>query len=313
VVPRKHWRQLGVHTYIKMAIIGVLFCLLFRNEIVLLVGRWVSDSSWSHGFLIPLFSLYFVQQHRKEILNAEARPNYLGLVFLLCLVVFYPLNIVHFQYGYLRSICMIGTLGAIVFFLGGWRLIRHTWLPISFLVFAVPLPVRYYVRFTMPMRHLAAAVASRLMSVVPGLDAMASGVVIDVVYKGQRLEHGLNVAEACSGMRLLMAFVALGVAMAYLYYRPAWQRVVLLASTIPIAVFCNVVRVTVTGFIYVLIGPEYAQGIYHDFLGLSMLPLAFGLYGLLAWFMSSLFVEEAEAAGSGEDIIVRGQNRAAGR
>jgi exosortase/archaeosortase family protein len=104
-------------------------------------------------------------------------------------------------------------------------------------------------------------------------------------------------------MRLLMVFLALGVAMAYLHYRPLWQRIILLASTVPIAIFCNVVRVTVTGFVYILIHPKYAQGIYHDMLGLAMLPLAFGLYGFLAWFMSSLFIDESEMVT--EDIVVR--------
>ena len=116
--------------------------------------------------------------------------------------------------------------------------------------------------------------------------------------------------RSCSGMRLLMAFLALGVAMAYLHYRPIWQRIILLASTIPIAIFCNIVRVTVTGFIYVLADPRYAQGIYHDILGMAMLPLAFGLYGLIAWFMSSLFIEEAEASSSDVfDIVVRRRER----
>ena len=103
-----------------------------------------------------------------------------------------------------------------------------------------------------------------------------------------------------------MAFLALGVAMAYLHYRPIWQRIILLLSTIPIAILCNIVRVTITGFIYVLIDPKYAQGIYHDMLGMAMLPLAFGLYGLLAWFMSSLFVDEA--AEPKPDVIVRKRN-----
>ncbi len=110
-------------------------------------------------------------------------------------------------------------------------------------------------------------------------------------------------AEACSGMRLLMAFLALGVAMAYLHYRPPWQRAILLLSTVPIAILCNVVRVTATGFLYVLAGQKYTQGIYHDMLGLAMLPLAFGLYGLLAWFMSSLFIEEDDAVRA--NVIIR--------
>ncbi|MFZ2146211.1 MAG: exosortase/archaeosortase family protein [Sedimentisphaerales bacterium] len=313
---KQQWRELGLHHYIKILIIGTLFCYLFHNEIQTIVREWLTDSSWSHGFLIPIFSLYFINQRKKEILRSaekgELKPNYLGLFFLICGILFYPFNIVQLQYGYLRPIGMIATLGAIVLFLGGWRLVKYTWLPIAFLIFAVPLPHRYYVSLTMPMQRLAAAVATALLNLVGGMQATVSGVVIDVIYKGQQLEPSLNVAEACSGMHLLMAFFALGVAMAYLHYRPIWQRIVLLFSTIPIAIFCNIVRVTVTGFIYVLMHPKYTQGIYHDTLGIAMLPLAFGLYGFLAWFMSSLFIEEADVVA--EDIVVRSSRcDAAGR
>jgi exosortase len=303
-VPRSRsarWADVGVHNYAKILVIAVLFYWLYHSEIEQIVRRWLTDSSWSHGFLIPLFSLYFINQHKKEILSLRPKPSWLGLFFLVCCILFYPLNIVHFQYGYFRPLGMLAALGAVVLFLGGFRLARYLWLPVGFLVFAVPLPQRYYVAITMPMRHLAARVAAGLLSLVGGLEANATGVVIDVVYKGQRLEPGLNVAEACSGMRLLMAFMALGVAMAYLHYRPIWQRLVLLGSTVPIAILCNIVRVTVTGFIYVLVDPKYAQGIYHDFLGLAMLPLAFGFYGALAWFTSSLFVEETQAE---EDAVI---------
>jgi exosortase len=308
---KQHWSRLGLHNYIKILIIGILFCYLFRDEIQTIIRRWLTDSSWSHGFLIPMFSLYFINQHKEEILcsvrNNELKPNYIGLFFLICGVLFYPFNIVQLQYGYLRPIGMIATLGAIVLFLGGWRLVKYTWLPIAFLIFAVPLPRRYYVSLTMPMRHLAASVATALLNLVGGMEATVNGVVIDVIYKGRQLEPSLNVAEACSGMRLLMAFLALGVAMAYLHHRPLWQRLVLLACTIPIAIFCNIVRVTVTGFIYVLIHPKYTQGIYHDSLGLMMLPLAFGLYGFLAWFMSSLFIEGSDIVK--EDIVVHRHNK----
>jgi exosortase/archaeosortase family protein len=95
--------------------------------------------------------------------------------------------------------------------------------------------------------------------------------------------------------------------MAYLHERPPWQRITLLLSTVPIAIVCNIVRVTVTGFLFVFAGQEYTQGIYHDGLGLAMLPLAFGLYGALAWFMSSLFVEGREPGAA--DVVVRREER----
>jgi len=153
------------------------------------------------------------------------------------------------------------------------------------------------------MRCWAATVASALLNLVPDLDAAANGVLIDVFYKGRSLEPALDVAEACSGMRLLLAFMALGVAMAYLHERPLWQRLVLVVSTVPIAILCNIIRVTITGFIYILIHPKYAQGVYHDMLGMAMLPLAFGLYGFLAWFMSNLFIDESQVGA--EDIVIR--------
>jgi len=313
-----------------MAIVAGLLGLLFRSEIERTVRLWVSDPNWSHGFLIPLFSLYLIHQSKDSILGLEyirdplaeilagrrparlspgqTRPCYAGLVLLLATLVFYVFNVVSPSgYAYFRPLSLILAIGSVVLFLGGRRLLARTWLPIAFLIFAVQLPRRYYVGLTIPMRKIAAVVATALLNLVDGLEAGSSGVVIDVVYKGRHLEPPLDVAEACSGMRLLMAFLALGVAMAYLHYRPLWQRLVLLASTIPIAILCNIVRVTVTGFIHVLADPKYTRGIYHDALGLAMLPLAFGLYGFLAWFMSSLFVDEDRLGRS--NVIVRGRPR----
>jgi len=295
------WSSLGVYTYIKVTILIAAFYSVFHTEIYSIVHRWINDSSWSHGFIIPLFSLYLLNQKKKEILTLNLRTNYLGLVFLICCLVFYVLVIFVYQFGYFKSLVIIPTIGAIVLLVGGWKLIKYTWLPIIYLIFALPLPAKIYNDLTIPMRAHDAQIAAFLLNMVKGLEANVSGVVIDIVYKGVKLEPGLDVAEACSGMRLLMAFLALGVAMAYLHYRPIWQRFILLASTVPIALLCNIVRVVITAFIYVLWDPIYAQGIYHDMLGLAMLPLAFGLYGGLAWFMSNLVMEETVH----KEVIIR--------
>jgi exosortase len=289
------WRQLGVHSYIKITVIGILTYYLFRNEIGGIVRQWFDDPSWSHGILIPLFSLYFLNLSKKEILNAPARPTYIGLLLLVLAILFYVFNVVSPSgYGYFKQISVVGVLGAVVLFLGGWTILKYTWLPVGYLVFAIPLPDYVIKPVTIPMRIWAATAATAILNLVPKLEATANGVVIDIVYKNVHLEPALDVAEACSGIRLLTTFLALGVAMAYLHYRPIWQRLVLLVSTIPIAIICNIVRVTLTGLIHVLIDPRYAQGIYHDLLGMAMLPLAFLLYGCLAWFMSNLFIEGEE-------------------
>ncbi len=302
----RKFRNLELHTLIKVAVIALLFYLLFRNELNKILHRWLTDPSWSHGFLIPFFSLYFLNQRKKEIFNARLGPNYWGLALMLLGISIYVYNFASPSgYAYLRRLSSIVTLGGIVLFLGGWQLIKYTWLPVLFLIFAVPLPERYYVQITRPMRELAAQVAGFFLNMVDSVNATVRGVVIDVTHNGQPVEPSLNVADACSGMRLLMAFLALGVAMAYIHRRPVFQRLILLASTIPIALFCNSVRVTTTGFIYVFIDPKYARGIYHDMLGVAMLGLAFLLYDALAWFMSNLFTEQIQEQKVQRDVIVR--------
>ncbi|MBN1817068.1 MAG: exosortase/archaeosortase family protein [Sedimentisphaerales bacterium] len=304
------WSQVSVHTWIKIGILAVLFIYLFRYQLYPIVSLWFHDASWSHGLIIPLFSLYFLNQRKEQLLEARPKTNWLGLFLLLLSLAVLLLMIVQFRMTYLEQLTVVGALGAVVLFLGGWPILRHAWLPILYLLFAVPLPQRFLRALTIPMRTWAADMATWFLNRIPELQATANGVVIDVVYKGKPLEPALDVAEACSGMRLLMAFLALGVAMAYLHERPLSHRLVLLISTVPIAIFCNIVRVTITGLIYVLWDPKYAQGIYHDMLGLLMLPLAFMLYGILAWFMGNLLIEETAGAA---DVVVRKRQSGGGR
>jgi len=299
--------RVSLHRWIRWGLLGGLFWTVFHAEIIRVVRVWMHDASWSHGFLIPLFSLYLVHQ-RKEALGRllPTRPCYLGLVLLTGSIAFYMFNVASPSgYAYFRSVAVVGALGAVVLVLGGWAVLRLTWLPVAYLMFAVPLPQRYYVSLTLPMRQLAATVAAALLNLNGSVQTSVNSVVIDVIVRGQPVEPSLNVAQACSGMRLLMAFVALGVAMAYVHVRPIWQRAVLVMSTVPIALLCNIVRVTVTGFLYVLVDPKYTHGIYHDALGIAMLPLALGLYTAVAWFMESLFVDDSNR----EKVVVKNGRR----
>jgi exosortase len=304
----QRWKDMGGPAFIKIAILAALAGWFFHIEINKTVHRWIFDSSWSHGFLIPVFSIYFLHQNRHKIFELTPRPSWFcGLGAMLFLLVLNFLNTVQFKIAYGEDLILLAFIGAIVLFVGGWAILKQTWLPIAYLFFAIPLPGRLYTQITQPMQRLAAQTAAVVLNTIPELEATLRGVVIDVLYRGQPLEPSLQVAEACSGMRLLMAFVALGVAMAYLHWRPVWQRAVLLLSTVPIAILCNVIRVLITAMIYIFWDRQYAQGIYHDLLGMAMLPLAFLFYGLLAWLMSNLFVDENQQ--SEEVIIVRRTDR----
>ena len=286
-----------VERFWKVATVGVLYSLLFREELIRLLSRWMTARD-SHGLLIPAFSLYFLYQDRFRLRKVLSKPSYVGLLIIVLSLLGYVYSI-YKSFFYPRQLMMISLLGGIVLLLSGWRVIRVVWLPIAYLVFAMPLPARVYYNITMPMRELASTVAAVLLNAIPEVQCEATGVVIRGMHQG--IPFNLNVADACSGMRLLLAFVALGVAMAYLEYRPVVHRAVLLVSTIPIAIFCNVLRVLLTGIVHVFIGAEYAAGTLHTIMGMVMLGVAFGLYGLLAWIMKSLVVEDDDE----EVLIVR--------
>jgi len=273
----------------KIAIVGILFLLLFREETRHMVYRW-QDPQEMHGFLIPLFSLYFIYLERENLKATVGQPSYLGLVLMLLSVLGY-LFFFFKGFSYPREVMMLVMLGGVVWFLGGGPIVKLVWLPVVFLLFAIPLPGTVHTTISTPMREIASFIAALILNVLPGIEAKAANVVIYGTYHGAAF-NSLNVADACSGMRLLQAFVALGVAMAYLEHRPLLHRIILLLSTIPIAIICNIVRVLLTGVIHVYIGEEYATGTLHTLLGMAMLLLAFGLYGLLAWLMEALFIEE---------------------
>lgn len=295
-VPASLW----VERYWKIAIIMVVFGLMFREELTRLVKLWCTAEE-SHGWLIPGFSLYFLYLDRARLKHVLGQPSYLGLVLILiCLLPGYFWLGSFKGFYYFRQLMMIGTGLGVVLLLGGWQILRYTWLPIAYMFFAIPLPDRIYYSITIPMREWASGAGAGILNLLPETFCEATGVIISGTHAGKYFQ--LEVAEACSGMRLLLAFVALGVAMAYLEYRPVIHRVVLLASTIPIAIFCNILRVLLTGLVYIFVGPQYAEGLLHTLLGLLMLGVAFGFYGLLAWIMNRLYLDEDE----GEVLVVGG-------
>jgi exosortase len=144
------------------------------------------------------------------------------------------------------------------------------------------------------------AVGAHVLLAISGIDTERSGNVLTVFVNG--VPQQLNVAEACSGMRMLVAFLALGVAIAYTGLPKVWQRVALVASGVPVAIGVNVLRVYTLGVLS-LWDSGFAAGDFHSFIGLVWLVPALFLYLGIMWLLRNLFIEEASAtarSGGGE-------------
>lgn len=286
---------LSRQAWVRLCVLTVFVVLVYLDSLRYTIGsRWIHDGNWSHGWLIPLFSLYFLWTKRTALATVKVRPSLWGTAVLLASLVAYFYFLWRLPMGYPRALTLVGTLVGLVLLLGGWPMLRLTWFPIAFLMLAIPLPERVYVALTMPQQKLASGAAALIMPLVtPGLYMEAQGVVIDYLMPG-RPAGQLNVEEACSGMRSMMAIVTLGVALAYLGDKPLWQRLVLLMTCVPIAILCNMMRVTLTGLFFIHGYEGLAKGTPHQILGLAMLVLALGMYSVVGWVLERLMVEGVE-------------------
>ena len=283
--------SIGRDALIKIGILCVLMVLLQLRQIHWLVRKW-SDPDWTHGFIIPLFSLYLLCVRREDLFAARRKVFLPGLAVMLLCLVGEILGIFPVRNFWISQMCMIGVIFGLVWYLCGSGIIRVTWLPILFLIFAIPIPDIIYSQVSVPLQNTAARGAVMILKVL-GVEISSTASALDIISRSG-VSHDLTVAEACSGMRLLMAFCALGVAMAYLDYKPIWQRLILVLSAIPIAVFCNVIRVAITCWMYHIDKPEFGQKFMHTFTGVLMLIPAFGMLWVLAWILRHIVVEEEE-------------------
>ena len=294
---------LPTEAIIKAAVVGVLFVLFNMWQFPGLWRAWMDDPNWSHGFVIPLFSVYLLYTRWGDLTAARRRACLWGLPLMLIAMAFVFLGFYPIKTAMVRQWGMVLLLFSLVLYLAGPAVARITWLPIFFLLFAMPIPDMIYRQIATPLQELAAAGSGLLLRLV-GVQAVSVSHSNISFLSASGEERNLTVAEACAGMRLLIAFVALGVVMAYITTRPLWQRIILVGATIPIAVLCNVIRVIITCSMFVIDRPELGQDFMHTFTGMMMLGPAFIFLWLLAKLMDSLFVEtdEEEEGEGGEPV-----------
>lgn len=279
--------------WIRLGLLAALLIVAYFGEIRRLMSIWTDQPDWTHGWLIPVISLYIVHINRGRLAKLQMQPSLLGVPVML-LAAAMCLSGVLMQVGYAIPLSILGMLAGMVLLMGGWRLLLTAWFPIFMLIFAIPLPTVGYFYATLPLRKLVTLLSTGVLNLLPDVQATPQGTVID--YVRGATSGQLNVEEACSGMRLMMAFLAMGAIMAYLMReKPIWHRLTLLVLCVPIAIFCNFIRVTTTSVLHVYGYKSLAMGGAHTALGLAMMVVALLLFGVANWALSSLTMDGTEA------------------
>ncbi|MBI1336488.1 MAG: EpsI family protein [Phycisphaera sp.] len=249
------------------------------------------DSYYSHGPLVPLTCLLmaFVIYRRLGSPSSRSRSSsvvgYLVLIGALLLQLMSVLARVDFSSGF----ALVGVIGGLVLLWGGWPLLRAYWLPVLFLVFMVPLPMETIANLNFELKELASRAAVWLTNYVFGIPSFLSGSVVSLPPYPDGSVKTLVVENVCGGLRSLISLIWFAAMFAMICRARGGWRVLMLLLAVPVAIGCNIVRITALN-----VGAHHwgtdavaAGSTYHDMSGLLVYALAlatlFGVEGLIVW------------------------------
>lgn len=254
------------------------------DALVVMANRWERDPQYSHGYLVPVFACALLWLRRNKLTWKAESGSWWGIGLL---AVAFGLRVAgaRFYMEWLDAISLLPCLAGICLVAFGWRVFAWALPVIVFLLFMIPLPFRIEQAIQYPLRQVGTIGGVYAMQTV-GLPAVARGNVIMVG------DVQLGVAEACSGLSMLMVFMALTWAAAIISDRPLWERAIIVLSGVPIAIAANVARISVTGVLFAMNQSDLANRVFHDFAGWLMMPFAFALLCCELWLLSRLFIHE---------------------
>jgi exosortase len=249
-----------------------------------LVDTWNRVPDYSHGFLVIPLAIVFLVARQKSCPGVGPSSPAVGLPLLaFALAMRYASG--RFFFDFLDGWSILPWAAGSVALVGGWRLLLWSLPSIGFLWFMVPLPFGWESMASMPLQRIATKISCYVLQLL-GQPAFAEG---NVILLG---ENQLEVAQACSGLRLFISVMALAYAYVTLVKRSWWEKAILIVSLVPIAIVANATRIVATGLMFQFVSGEAAHKFAHDFAGYAMIPLAAAMFWGVLWYLRLLVRED---------------------
>ena len=266
--------QLGI-----FLLITVSLYLLYQDGIKHAFSAWDSPE-YSHAYLIPLISLFILYQNYSKIRRSLFTGAWLGVlvvVFGLLMLLAGDFSTLYVIVQYSLLIVLCGLLVSLV----GVSKFSLFLIPVFLLFFTIPLPNFLYNGLSAYLQLVSSKLGVEVIRLF-GISVYLEGNVIDLG------NYKLQVVEACNGLRYLFPLVALGVITSYFYKDSWWKKVVIVASTVPITVFMNSLRIGIIGVLVEYWGIEMAEGFLHDFEGWIIFMACFAILLVEMWLLTKL-------------------------
>jgi exosortase D (VPLPA-CTERM-specific) len=259
VLPHSVDRSRAIRISLLVAVSVLVALAGFSDAIRELVVRWIKQDEYSHGFLIPVIAVGLLWARRAALIESVGPPSWWGPVVVLIAALMHITGELS-AFFLLSQVGFVVALMGIVLGAGGFSLLRVTFIPIVFLLFAIPLP--YFIDSVLSFRlQLISSELGVFFIRMFQVPVYLEGNVIDLgPYK-------LQVVDACSGLRYLYPLLSLGFLAAYLFQAPLWQRTLVVLSAIPITIVMNSFRIAMVGVLVDRWGTAQAEGLLHFFEG----------------------------------------------
>lgn len=253
---------------VKLIILFILVIIVYFPTIIWMVDRWTAaETYYSHGFLVPLISLYIIWHRRIRLDRLKTIPSNLGWLFFIFGILIHALSTlwkVYFTSGFSLILILIG----IVLLSLGKGYLRKLLFPIMFLIFMIPLPMVAIANLSFRLKIFASQIATVAVNKL-GIYAVRDGSVIKTTHSY------VTVEDPCSGIRSLIALIALGALIAYFSRISRIKKAILFISSIPISLVSNVIRIVALTLVSEIYGLKVATGIFHDIMGMVVFVFAF--------------------------------------
>jgi exosortase len=253
----------------QVVMLAVLVAILYYSVLARLGQAWWNDPNFSHGFFVPLFSLFVMWQEWSRIAATAVRPSSWGTPIVIASLAMLIVGTLGAEL-FLSRCSLIFLLAGLIVCFYGWACFCTLLFPWACLFLMVPIPAIVFNQITFPLQFLASEVSASMLRAL-GVPVLREGNVIRLPVMP------LEVAEACSGIRSLVSLGTLAVIYGYLLEKKTWNRLALVIAAVPIAVFANGLRITGTGLVAQYWDPARAEGFFHEFSGWVLFLLSLGM------------------------------------
>jgi EpsI family protein len=265
---------------IKLVLLVVAFLFVSYRTLSLMIIMWTDHGYYSHAFLVPFISLYLVWHKRQELHNIPIRPNISEGLALTLIGGLALLSGTISGVTTLQLISVIIIIAGLVWMLFGTGHLYALALPLTYLVFIVPIFDGILEKIYWPYQLGSTAIAVLL------LKAVQMPVSQNLQYL--QLPHiTLEVTKACSGVNSLLSNVAVGIPLAYVTQREWWKRIMLVIFAAIIGILTNGMRIAFIG-IWTYFSDKAIEGARHILLGLFISAIGFSFLFVAAWAMGRI-------------------------